>query len=50
MAGIVLGAHGIWVEPELVPTAGGQSPRYPKVEIMVSVVWAVASQVIEAQM
>ena len=49
MAQILLGAHGIWVEPEIVPEAGvpGNRESWIKTSLDVgrSLLWAVASQV-----
>jgi uncharacterized SAM-binding protein YcdF (DUF218 family) len=53
MAKILLGSHGIWVEPEFVPEIGipGNQESWLKTgfDIGRSLVWAILSQVIEPQ-
>ncbi|WP_017663094.1 YdcF family protein [Baaleninema simplex] len=49
LAQIVLGAHGIWVEPEIVPEVGvpGNNEFFIKtiLDVMRSLLWAVISQI-----
>ena len=51
MAQIILGAHGIWVEPEIVPEAGIPGNEefmfQTALDVTRSILWAVLSQIIE---
>ncbi|WP_293019080.1 MULTISPECIES: hypothetical protein [unclassified Moorena] len=51
MAQILLGAHGIWVDTDLVPEKGipgnSESPLKTGIDIARSLVWALLSQVIQ---